>query len=282
MKRLALGVLAFVGAGAALTWMLGTTLVSGKQYALPSPEAGVRTVLLRAAGQPVEGWLLEGSGKGAVLLLHGVRSDRRQMLARGRFLHALGYTSLLIDLPGHGASPAPAITFGLKEGEAVNSALRWLRERYPQQRIGLIGVSLGAASYVLCKACPRVDAVVLESMYPTIEEAVEDRLRMRIGPLAAPVSQLLLRQLPLRLDIDPSQLRPIEHIAALGAPVLVASGDADLHTTIAETRRIHAAASGDKQLWEVPGAAHVDLHAFVPGEYEHRIAAFLDRHLVAP
>lgn len=282
LKRLALVVLAIVGVGAAMTWVLGSTLVRGRQYALHSPDAGLRTVLLRAAGRPVEGWLLEGSGKGAVLLLHGVRSDRRQMLARARFLHAAGYTALLIDLPGHGASPSPAITFGLKEGEAVDSALRWLRERYPQQRIGLIGVSLGAASYVLCKACPQVDAVVLESMYPTIEEAVEDRLRMRIGPLAAPVAQLLLWQLPLRLDIEPSQLRPIEHIAALGAPVLVASGDADLHTTIAETRRLHAAASGDKQLWEVPGAAHVDLHAFVRAEYERRIMAFLDRHLAAP
>jgi len=281
MRRLALGVLALVGAGAAVTWMLGTALVSGKRYALPAPDAGVRTVLLRAAGQPVEGWLLEGSGKGAVLLLHGIRSDRRQMLARARFLNAAGYTALLIDLPGHGASPAPAITFGLKEGQAVDSALRWLRERYPQQRIGLIGVSLGAASYVLCKACPRVDAVVLESMYPTIEEAVEDRLRMRIGPLAAPVSKLLLWQLPLRLDIEPSQLRPIDHVKALGAPVLVASGDADQHTTIAETRRIHAAAGGAKQLWEVPGAAHVDLHAFASAEYEGRIEAFLHRHLTA-
>jgi pimeloyl-ACP methyl ester carboxylesterase len=275
--------MAAVGAaGLALTWMLGTKLVSGAHYPVPSAGAETGTVSLRAGGQPVEGWLLEGSGKGAVLLLHGIRADRRQMLARARFLNAAGYTALLIDLPGHGASPAPAITFGLREGQAVDSALRWLRERYPAERLGVIGVSLGAASYVLCEACPRVDAVVLESMYPTIEEAVEDRLRMRIGLLAAPVSKLLLWQLPLRLDIDPSQLRPIARIGALAAPVLVASGDADLHTTIAETRRIHAAAGGDKLLWEVPGAAHVDLHAYAPAEYERRIAGFLARHLAAP
>lgn len=283
MKRWALATLAAGACGAWLTWMLGTQLVSGTHYPVPSAGGGLRTVSLAGAGgQAVEGWLLEGGGKGAVLLLHGIRADRRQMLARARFLNGAGYTALLIDLPGHGASPAPAITFGLREGQAVDNALRWLRARYPRQPLAVIGVSLGAASYVLCDACPRVAAVVLESMYPTIEEAVEDRLRMRIGPLALPVSKLLLWQLPLRLDIAPGQLRPIARMPVLGAPVLVASGDADLHTTIAETRRIHAAAGGDKQLWEVPGAAHVDLHGFAPAEYERRITDFLARRLAAP
>lgn len=283
MKHLAWTVAAAIAGGALLTWLAGSMLIVGRQYPVSAPVAGTLTVTLdTAAGRPVEGWLLPGRGKGAILLLHGIRADRRQMLARARFLQAAGYTALLVDLPGHGASPAPAITFGLREGQAVDSALRWLRERHPRQRIGVIGVSLGAASYVLCTACPRADAVVLESMYPTIEEAVEDRLRMRIGPLAVPASRLLLWQLPLRLDIDPRQLRPIARMPALGTPVLVASGDADLHTTILETRRIHAAARRHKELWEVPGAAHVDLHAHAPAEYEQRILAFFDRHLAQP
>jgi uncharacterized protein len=40
------------------------------------------------SGQAVAGWLATGRpGKGAVLLLHGVRADRTQMLARARFLN---------------------------------------------------------------------------------------------------------------------------------------------------------------------------------------------------
>lgn len=282
MKRTSLGIAAAFASVAACVWMVGTTLVSGAHYAIPPVDASARTVALAASGQPVEGWLMQGTGRGAVLLLHGIRSDRRQMLARARFLHDAGYSVLLIDLPGHGASPAPAITFGLKEAAAVKAALAYLERQYPGQRLGVIGVSLGAASFMLCTDCPPVDAVVLESMYPTIEEAVEDRLRMRLGFLAAPLSQLLLWQLPLRLDIRPEQLRPIERMPALAAPVLIAAGDADRHTTIAETRRIFAAAGKDKTLWEVPGAAHVDLHAFARGEYERRIKAFLARHLGAP
>ena len=139
---------------------------------------------------PVAGWFLEGRGNSIVLLLHGIRSDRRQMLARARFLNQAGHAVLLIDLPGHGASPAPAITFGLNESEAVRSSLAWLRRRQPQARVGVIGVSLGAASLVLCRACPRPDAVVLESMYPTIEEAVAGFRQRAEGLLQRPAGSM--------------------------------------------------------------------------------------------
>lgn len=266
--------LALLGAG--LSWMAGTQLVSSTPRAVALPvDFSARPVSLPLpANRTVEGWFVPGAGKGAILLLHGIRADRRQMLDRARFLAASGYAVLLIDLPGQGASRAPFITFGLREADGVQAALAWLQDQAPGQPLGLVGVSLGAASFVLCKTCPRVDAVVLESMYPTIEEAVEDRLRMRAGILARPLSKLLLWQLPLRLDIAPHELRPIDAMAGLRMPLLVAAGDRDLHTTIAETRRIFAAAPEPKVLWEVRGAAHVDLHRFAGQAYEDRIERF--------
>ena len=272
---------AATAAAAILAWQAGTALTRGGNGSAVFPaEPGTIAVSIgTGAGMPVAGWFLEGRGNSIVLLLHGIRSDRRQMLARARFLNQAGHAVLLIDLPGHGASPAPAITFGLNESEAVSSSLAWLRRRQPQARVGVIGVSLGAASLVLCRACPRPDAVVLESMYPTIEEAVENRLRMRLGRrlgmLAVPLSRLLLWQLPLRLAIEPEQLRPIDRLAALDMPVLVASGTEDLHTTLAETRRIHAALGAGAQLWEVAGAAHQDLYEYAPAAYALRMTGFL-------
>lgn len=276
MRRLSIAVLALVVSGAALSWVAGTRLVSSTPHAVALPaDFQARAVSLPLSGhRSVEGWFVPGAGKGAILLLHGIRADRRQMLARARFLSAAGYAVLLIDLPGQGASHAPAITFGLQEAEGVKAALDWLQGQVPGQPLGLIGVSLGAASFMLCSTCPQVHAAVLESMYPTIEEAVEDRLRVRAGIFAVPLSKLLLWQLPLRLDIQPRQLRPIDAMPRLRMPVLVAAGDRDLHTTIAETRRIFAAAPEPKALWEVRGAAHVDLHRFDAREYEERIGRF--------
>ena len=268
--------------GTVLTWSAGSflTSVSLRPVVLPG-DVQAQAVEMQTRGQGrVSGSFMRGQGRGGILLLHGIRGSRLDMLMRARFLNKLGYSVLLIDLPGHGASPASTMTFGLREADGVRAALTYLRQRLPQQRIGVIGVSLGAASLVLCEACPKVDAVVLESMYPTIQEAVEDRLRMRVGWLAVPASKLLLWQLPLRLDISPDQLRPIVRMGELRAPVLIVSGSEDMHTTSAETRRIFEAAAEPKQLWLVTGATHQNLHDFASSEYERKIATFFSHNLL--
>jgi alpha-beta hydrolase superfamily lysophospholipase len=234
-----------------------------------------------STGGTVAGWFASGQpGRGAVLLLHGVRGSRHAMLARALFLHRLGLATLAIDLPGHGESPAPHITFGANESHAVVSALPWLARRCPGERIGAIGVSLGAASLVLARPDPAPAAVVLESMYPTIEEAVADRLALHAGAPAAMLAPALLWQMPWRLGIRADQLHPIDALAALRSPLLVAAGDIDRHTTRAETERVFAAArANDKSLWIVPGAAHVDLHTFAVADYERRVGGFLQDRL---
>jgi fermentation-respiration switch protein FrsA (DUF1100 family) len=231
----------------------------------------------------VAGWLATGKRHGgAVLLMHGVRANRLQMLERARFLSKDGYTVLLIDLPSHGESSGKRITFGAHEKEGATSALAFMAQQFPGERIGAIGVSLGAASLVLSTPRPAPAAVVLESMYPTIGEAVANRLRMRFGALGAWLAPLLVHQLPLLAGVSPGELRPVDQAAALSSPVLVISGAVDLHTPAAETRRIYDAMPGPKALWLLDGAAHVDLHAFGPAEYERRVGAFLATHLRSP
>lgn len=226
------------------------------------------------------GWWARGEpGKGVVLLLHGVRANRTQMLQRARFLKRNGYGTLLIDLPAHGESPGERITFGAREAAGVVAALGFLRQEALNERIGVIGVSLGAASVVLAAPLPPPDAVVLESMYPTIDEAVSNRLTARLGAWGRYLAQPLLWQLPMRAGISTGDLRPIDGLPRLRAPVLIASGADDQHTPWVETVRLFDAANEPKQLWRVDGAAHVDLHAFAPQDYERHVLHFLARHL---
>ncbi|GKT25189.1 alpha/beta fold hydrolase [Acidovorax sp. SUPP3334] len=233
-----------------------------------------------AAHQALSGWLVRGQpGAGAVLLLHGIGADRRQMLGRAKFLHRLGYSVLLIDLPAHGESSGDKVTFGWNESQGVNAALAYLAQATPGEKIGVIGASLGAASLVLAHSAVPLNAVVLESMFPTLEEAVSNRLALYLGAAGRWLTPLLLWQLPVRLGVSAQQLQPIAELASLHAPLLIASGAQDRHTTLAETRRIFAAAAEPKALWVVDGAAHVDLHAFDAPAYEARIAAFLAKHL---
>ena len=49
-------------------------------------------------------FLLEGSNRKAVLLIHGYTGTPSEMLPLGNYLNQLGYTVLCRRLPGHGTS----------------------------------------------------------------------------------------------------------------------------------------------------------------------------------
>jgi len=231
---------------------------------------------LSSSGEWLSAWFVPGVlSRGAVLLLHPIRSDKRAMVARARFLRAEGYAVLVVDLQAHGQSEGERITFGYREANGVRASVQTLQRLAPGEKVGAIGLSLGAAAIALSGADDVLSAVVLESLYPTIEEAVSDRLRIRfgvIGPLLAP---LLLVQLEPALGISPSQLRPIEWIASWRSPLLIVHGTEDRHTTLAEAQRLFAAAKPPKDFLAVPGAAHVDLYAFDKEAYERKVGAFL-------
>jgi uncharacterized protein len=283
MRRIVVSLFALALAAALSLFVLGAILCAPALAPMgPAPDdiPAESVTLQTSVGQPVVGWLVRNSnGAGVVLLLHGVRANRTSMLSRARFLYRLGYSVLMIDLPGHGESTARHITFGYEESRGVVAALDYLGSEFPGERIGVIGVSLGAAAIVLADLSRPPDAVILESMYPTIEEATTNRVTMRLGSWARLLVPTLLWQLPLQTGVSANQLQPIAKIVDLGSPVLIVSGSADRHTTLAETRRLFEAAREPKEEWIVPGARHVDLHAFDTQAYESCIASFFGKWL---
>ncbi|WP_088163879.1 alpha/beta hydrolase [Delftia sp. K82] len=264
-------------------WLVGSLLSQPDHQPVGAPPADwpVQTLQLPTdEGGQVRGWFAKGQpGHGAVLLLHGVYADRLAMLARARMLHRQGYSVCLIDLPAHGESSGERISFGMVEGAGVRAAMAYVRQQLPGEKVAVIGTSLGGAALLLSHVAPGPDAVVLESVFPDIRQAIDNRVRAHIGWLADVVTPLLAWQLPLRLHLELAQLRPIDHVKALGAPVLIAAGLQDRHTTPAETRELFDAAREPKALWMVEGAAHVDLYDYAPQPYEQRVLGFLDRYL---
>jgi len=201
------------------------------------------------------------------------------MVSRAKLLGKHGYSVLLIDLQAHGETPGRAITLGVRESADVRAARDWIRKSVPGRKIGVIGCSLGGASVLLGPQPAGFDAVVLEAVYPRVAAAIENRLRMRVGPLAPFVAPLLTLQFGPRLGVTARDLQPIRGIAAIGAPVLVVAGSLDAHTTIAESNELYRAAREPKRLWIVDGARHEDFFEYAPVEYESNVVGFLDEHL---
>ncbi|PYK65966.1 MAG: hypothetical protein DME50_07090 [Verrucomicrobia bacterium] len=77
------------------------------------------------------------------------------------------------------------------------------------------------------------------------------------------------------LGVSASQLRPVDHIARAGCPVLIMSGEKDRNTRPSDTRTLVERAQSPKQIWFVPNAGHIDLHRAAREDYESRVLAFL-------
>jgi uncharacterized protein len=276
-----LALLAFVALAG--VWFAGSMLIAPTQGSVGAPPVDLPAQAVSfpdASGQPVHGWFVAGvQGQGAVLLLHGVRADRRAMVNRARFLHAAGYAVLLIDFQAAGESPGDAVTFGYREAGDVKASLHYLHQRLPGERVGIIGTSMGGAATILAEPDVDADALVLEQVYPTIRQATEDRLAIHLGSLGPSLAPLLLSTLHLHLGIYPDQLRPIDRIGHLAMPKLLIVGDRDRDTTIAESHAMFQAASEPKQLWVVHGARHVDLYGYVGDPYKARVLDFFDMWL---
>jgi fermentation-respiration switch protein FrsA (DUF1100 family) len=214
-----------------------------------------------------------------VVVLHGVRSNRGDVSNRVELFHEAGYGVVAPDLQAHGESEGEHITFGHLERLDAEAAVAFARSHFPGQPVAVVGVSLGGAAATLAGGDLGADAVVLEAVYPDIESATRNRLRIRAGGLGARLAPVLLAQLPLRTGVRPADLRPVDAVGTLGAPVLVVAGTRDQHTTPADTERLYAAARAPKVIWWVEGAAHVDFLNYAPEQYRARVLGFLRERL---
>jgi fermentation-respiration switch protein FrsA (DUF1100 family) len=282
-KRLGRLALAGIVLGLGVVWLAGTLLVAPANcpVGMPPPELHAENVeFISASGSTIHGWFVAGQpGRGAVILMHGVHANRLALLTRAEWLSHEGYSVLLFDFQGHGESPGKRITFGYLESRDATAAVHFVQQKLPGEKVGVIGISLGAASALLASPPLPVDAMVLESSYPTIYQATEDRLMVRFGWLGKLATPLLTCQLKPRLGIDLDDLKPIESVKRVSAPKFFIAGTKDRNTTIDEAKSLFAASPEPKQSWWVDGAAHQDMMGFAKGEYETRVLTFLAIYL---
>lgn len=269
-------------AGSIISWIVANALVAPFRCDIgdcPRELPGTCIAIESQSGATIRGWHIRAEKRqGVIVLLHGIRASRLVMLGRARLLYELGYSTVMVDLRAHGESDGDYITGGYLEKFDAQAAVEFARREHPGERIGVIGCSLGGAAAILGSPL-EIDALVLESVFTGIEEAIDNRVAARLGQFSFLPTALLTTQLRLRFGISPDKLRPIDHIAEVGCPVFVISGSHDKFITARETQSLFENAPEPKELWLVDGAKHEDLLAHTPQEYRERVSKFFDRHL---
>jgi predicted MFS family arabinose efflux permease/pimeloyl-ACP methyl ester carboxylesterase len=211
-------------------------------------------------GNQLSGWYLPSGQKPVTIIMtHGLFRSRYEMLDRGVALWREGYDVLLYDLRRHGHSRAEFSTIGYDERHDVTAALKFVRERAPDNKVVLMGVSMGAAATLMAAAeeSDRLMAVVAESSFLSFSDTVRHHVGLA-GLPAFPFATLLVRFTAWRLNFNPSDFDLLQAVSKIKCPILFIGGGADRrmpNESVLEP--LYRAASNPlKRKFIVPGAQH--------------------------
>ncbi|OLC58099.1 MAG: hypothetical protein AUH85_01545 [Chloroflexi bacterium 13_1_40CM_4_68_4] len=235
-------------------------------------------------GVRLYGWLVRGvPDAAAVILVHGFKSDRGEMLPYARFLHQAGFSVLLFDRRGCGESDGSVIGLGATEDRDVVGAARYVRQKLGDVPIGALGVSLGAG--IVIRAAAReatIAATVADSVWGS-EDFQLDRLRsVQIASVSVPLlpySEPLLDRLVGTRVREASPLSDVPRIAPRAVLIIHSADDTNATTPVSGAQELYAAAREPKALWIAPSGGHVGALAAYPSEYTSRVVAFFQTYL---
>ena len=201
-------------------WRLASAELAPVHFAVGEPPSDLPCEpfqLHSESGAKIAGWYIPADdARGVVILAHPIKGSRLSMIERARLFRSAGYAIVMFDFRGHGESTGDSITIGNLERYDVRAAVEFARSRHPGQPIAVDGWSLGGAAALMASPLG-IDALILEEVFPTIEEAVEDRTRIRVGPLGPLAAAILVSQLEPRLGITPDKLRRSKNSRRWGA-----------------------------------------------------------------
>ncbi|HEV2471466.1 MAG TPA: alpha/beta hydrolase [Chthonomonadales bacterium] len=236
-----------------------------------------------ADGTRLAGWLIPAKvrrPRGLIILCHGVDGDRTTMLPTAQILNKHGYAVLMFDFRARGESSGSLCSLGYHEVDDLGAAIRYVQSRQDTRRlpIGVLGQSLGASVALICAAGnPQIRAVVAESPFTSLDRAVSNHFACVLGP-AAPALSLPVTWIGERvIGCSCSEVSPISDIARISPrPVLLIQDESDPVCPPEQTNALMAAAREPKQLWQVPGAGHIQAEVAAPRLYAEEITRFFD------
>lgn len=261
------------------------TGITPADFGLPFERVGFPS----SDGLALQGWFVPGppdlggppGRRPAVVLAHGHGGSKQDMLDHADYLHQAGYSVLLVDFRAMGESAGEYSTLGYYEWQDLLGGATYLATRpdVDPDRLGLLGVSMGAAASLLLGAeGRRFKAIVADSSFATAETMVGRFDRWFKLP-SWPFSALVPWAIERHVGVAPSAVAPLRAIERLPVPVFIIHGELDAGVPPDDALRLFAAAKEPKSLWVVQGAYHGGGHGTMKVEYEERVLAFFKTYL---
>ena len=215
---------------------------------------------------------------------HGYRSrGKREFRLMTKYYHDKGFHVLLVDHRASGDSDGSFITFGKRESEDL---LLWLdyirREKDPDARIVLHGVSMGAATVLMLSDNPAILPNVRYIVSDCSFTAATEQFRSVLQNTKLPFPVLMAGVNTVNRVVSGFSLydvNPIAHVQNACVPILFIHGGADDFVPTRMGLENYEACTSAKDLLIVDGAGHAESYPTDSAAYEAKLDEFADRYL---
>lgn len=225
----------------------------------------------------LSGWYIPSGNSAAVILAHGMASNRLQVMRQAATLAQAGFGTLLFDLRAHGDSEGDTTRFN---GDDVLAALRYLQSRddLDSTRIGAFGFSLGGLVALEAAAQDTGIRAVAADGPGGIAFADLPQPNSIGGWLYFPFDVLFFPILSLRTG-QPNPMPVVEAVRVIAPrPILLIAAAGDEARTV---QHFYNAASEPKIFWEISGIGHGGGIEAYPEEYTEKLVNFYEDNLLS-
>jgi alpha-beta hydrolase superfamily lysophospholipase len=241
-----------------------------------NPEVPYQTILLNS-GETISCWYLPiVEAKGTIILFHGFTSEKSALLERAMLFREMGYSTLLVDFRGSGASSGNQTTIGFKEAQDVKAAFDFVRNS-GEQNILLFGNSMGAVAVMKAIKDNHLAAtgLILECPFGTLYQTVSARFRA-MGVPSFPMAGLLVFWGGVENGFWGFGHNPVDYAESITMPTLLMQGLKDDKVSTAEISEMLRRLKGRKRLVSFPDAGHEDYLKKDKDKWEQSVKSFLE------
>lgn len=226
-------------------------------------------------------WYHAAQPKRLLILVHGWHSTwDRDFGMSMPFYHDHDCELLLVEQRCHGSSEGSMISYGDRERYDVLEWLDYAKGVHPELPVYLCGLSMGAATVLLCAGEPiadRVTAIVADCGYTVPEPVVAGRARKQLGRATNVTLAAVNLNCRLRGGFTLKSCSTTEALKKnTSVPVLFIHGDADELVPCSMSLENYLACAAPRELLIVHGAGHARSFLADPETYKARVLAFFD------
>jgi uncharacterized protein len=249
-------------------------------YELPFEDVTVTST----DGLKLVGWFVPSQNGAVIMMQHGYKSDREEMLNEAEMMHRHGYGILLTTVRAHDHSQGEMITFGMDEVKDMDAWYQYLlrRDDIDPGRIGILGNSYGGMLAIqYASVNEEIKAVVADCAFSSLNDTVSTSVTYFTDLPAFPFAPLIVFWAEKETGFKTEDIDATKWIAQISPrPVFLMQGGADVVISVDSGQRLYDAAGEPKELWFEPDLGHVDFASDMPEEYERRVVQFFDMYLL--